>query len=368
MLDIWQLVLTFLEAVAMIMALVLMVSVLHRVARSEWADTALKGAMFSVALVYSMSDPIILGEGKGIFDMRALLVGTATGLFGLIAGLITAAIGISYRMYIGGPGVMPAIVGMTTVFVLGWVYYAFIRTKVWAEWKKSIVLGVFLSAQGTAIFAAPIETWTGHFTTLFPYMVVSSILGSFLINHLMSGELSFLSSAETLKVAANTDHLTGLLNRRGLEALHPTLVTEPAGGKGQALLYFDVDRFKQTDDTHGHAIGDDVLRHVVELISLNLRRGDVFARLGGDEFVVILQDVDENEAERSAERYLQIVSESPYNAKMTWLSLTVSIGGIWTNSSSGLSYLLHKADQALYSAKSKGRNAVVFAGQVATAA
>ena len=91
--DLIKLVSTFVDATALIMALVLVVSILHRSGRVGWLYTFVMGGMFSFALVFTMSDPISLGQA-GIFDMRGLLIGTAAALFGPIVGLITLITGL----------------------------------------------------------------------------------------------------------------------------------------------------------------------------------------------------------------------------------------------------------------------------------
>lgn len=115
-----------------------------------------------------------------------------------------------------------------------------------------------------------------------PFIVISSIIGALIINHLNSGELSFPSEAETSKIEATTDHLTGLVNRRGLDTIFPNLSGASSGNKGRGMLYFDIDRFKLANDSHGHAFGDEVLKQVAERVAGNLRQNDIFARVGGD--------------------------------------------------------------------------------------
>ncbi|WP_296419925.1 sensor domain-containing diguanylate cyclase [Pseudooctadecabacter sp.] len=360
MTDLMKMTTTFVDAIALIMALILMISLLQRGGGRPLRNKAVMGALFSFALVMSMSDPIILPNNTGIFDMRALLVGTAAALLGPIAGAITLGVGILYRAYIGQPGVVPAVVGMATVFAMGCLWRVFIKDLNLAKWAKSLILGILLSSQGVAIFATPQAMWADLFTNLFPYMVVSSVLGSLLIHYLITGEFSFISEAQASMVNANTDHLTGLLNRRGLDLTYPQLNSKLPSTAGRALLYFDVDRFKQTNDTYGHSVGDDVLRHVVKLVSNNLRMDDVFVRLGGDEFAVILPNIDAQEAETIAERCREVVSNAGFEVDCDALPLSISVGAVWMRSPVEIDKMLEAADRALYQAKSKGRNAVVF--------
>ncbi|WP_375280932.1 diguanylate cyclase [Pseudooctadecabacter sp.] len=360
MTDLMKMMTTFVDAIALIMALVLMISLLHRGGGQALRNKTLMGAMFSFALVMSMSDPIILPNNAGIFDMRSLLVGTAAALLGPIPGAMTLTVGIVYRTYIGEPGVVPAIVGMSTVFSMGCLWRIFIKDLNIRKWVKSLILGVLLSSQGVAIFVTPQAMWADLFANLFPYMVASSVLGALLIHHLLTGEFSFISEAQASMVNANTDHLTGLLNRRGLDLTYPDLNSSLPSNAGRALLYFDVDRFKQTNDTYGHSVGDDVLRHVVSLVSNKLRMDDVFVRLGGDEFAVILPNIDAKEAEMIAERCRAVVSDAGFVVDCEAVPLSISVGAVWMRSPVEIEKMLEAADRALYQAKSKGRNAVVF--------
>jgi len=358
--DSFKLISTFVDAVALIMALVLMVSIMQRVDRHKIGHALLMGTLFSLALAFSMSDPIDLGSA-GIFDMRGLLIGAGVALFGPVVGLMTLITGLIMRWEIGGNGMIPGFVGMLCAYGGGLVWLLVFKKRHFATWKKSVLLGLLITSQMLAIFFAPQEIWASLFVKLVPYTLATNVLGALLINHLISGELSFLSEAETSKLEANTDHLTGLLNRRGLDLIFPNLKHNLAPPKGRALLCFDIDKFKDANDTFGHAIGDEVLKRVVDRVSANLRQNDIFARLGGDEFAVILPEVDVKIAEQIADRCRTIVAEEAFTfGEKTLPPTTISVGAIWLRHPTELEVMLQAADDALYQAKSKGRNAVVF--------
>ena len=357
--DLMKMLSTFVDATALIMALVLVVSIWHRQGKTGWKHSVLMGTMFSIALVFTMSDPINLGQA-GIFDMRGLLIGTAAALFGPIVGLMTLVTGLFMRWNIGGPGMVPGFVGMFFAYGAGLIWMVTVKRFKMPTWQKSVVLGFMITTQMTAIFFTPVEMWGPLIFSLGPYTVASNVLGALLINHLISGELSFQSEAEALRVDANTDHLTGLLNRRGLEMIYPDLAPQAGGTQGRALLYFDIDRFKAINDTYGHAAGDDVLKFISHKVGQNLRPGDVFARLGGDEFAVVLRDIDAKEAQRIAQRCRNVVSEGEMIHDGAGLSVTVSIGAVWMLEHTQIDQVLEAADTALYAAKTNGRNRVVF--------
>lgn len=357
--DLMKLISTFVDATALIMALVLVLSIMHRTRRSGWTNTAMMGGVFSLALVFTMSDPISLGQA-GIFDMRGLLIGTASALFGPIIGLMTLITGLVMRWQIGGPGLIPGFVGMLCAYGAGLLWIITVKRWSWATWKKSVLLGFLITSQMLAIFFAPPEMWHALFVALVPYTLLTNVLGSLLINHLFSGELSFLSEAESSKINANTDHLTGLLNRRGFEMIYPELALLKGEPRGMALLYFDIDNFKTINDSHGHGVGDDVLKFVTQEVGRHLRPDDVFARLGGDEFAIVLNRIDATEAQRIADRCRAVVSQGALVHDGDRLAVSISVGAIWMLEHGEIQRILDAADQALYTAKTGGRDQVVF--------
>ena len=357
--DTVKFIVTFVDAVALVLALILMLSLLHRNELYKRGCTGLLGAMFSFTILMSMSDPIDLGA-NGFFDMWGLLIGTAVALMGPVVGLMAAATGLACRFSIGGPGLESGIALIVGAYAGGVLWRLTIKDLDMIKWQKSVILGVFISVQSVGIFFAPTHMQISILTGLVPFIVISSIIGALIINHLISGELSFLSEAETSKIEATTDHLTGLVNRRGLDTIFPNLSGASSGNKGRGMLYFDIDRFKLANDSHGHAFGDEVLKQVAERVAGNLRQNDIFARVGGDEFVVVLPKVDKKEAQHIADRCRSIVAEDLFEIDGKSIPVTISLGAIWVHSPTDIDQMLDAADRALYQAKSSGRNAVIF--------
>jgi two-component system, cell cycle response regulator len=162
---------------------------------------------------------------------------------------------------------------------------------------------------------------------------------------------------------AITDQLTGLHNRRYMSRHLDTLIEGARkSGKPLAFLIMDIDFFKAVNDTHGHDIGDEVLRDFAGRISANVRGIDLACRYGGEEFVVVMPDTDVAFAYTVAERLRKSVEQTPFAVSRDphQLSITISIGiaGSEGNVDSA-DALLHRADQALYRAKREGRNRVV---------
>jgi diguanylate cyclase (GGDEF)-like protein len=150
---------------------------------------------------------------------------------------------------------------------------------------------------------------------------------------------------------ARTDELTGLPNRRSVfEALGTTDV-RLADGRGVAVLVVDLDRFKEINDSLGHAVGDALLRQVGPRLTRELRSGDFLARLGGDEFVVLAGDLDEADALSLGTR-LRTQLQHPFRVGGMSLTVDASVGvAIGPADSSTAEELLQLADLAMYSAK-----------------
>lgn len=161
--------------------------------------------------------------------------------------------------------------------------------------------------------------------------------------------------------ASLTDSLTGVANRRAFfEFGSPLLERTIADRRPAALLLFDLDRFKEVNDTGGHQTGDSVLQAFSHLVSTMVRPGDLFSRVGGEEFAVLLTDAPMAEAMRVAER----VRDEFARTRLAGLAgnATVSAGVAMANEANRtLSALLVTADRALYRAKADGRNRVAAA-------
>ncbi|MBC7282972.1 GGDEF domain-containing protein [Hoeflea sp.] len=163
-----------------------------------------------------------------------------------------------------------------------------------------------------------------------------------------------------LKKLAETDELTGLKNRRKFLASADILLEQlKREGVPASMFIIDLDHFKSINDTHGHAAGDDALRHVAEQFDRAIRRSDVLARIGGEEFAVLLPNTDEWGAIMVAERVRASVADSIVDTRVGKLNLTASIGvtTFWKDDRSP-DAALGRADAALYLAKDGGRNRV----------
>ncbi|MDB5408865.1 MAG: PleD family two-component system response regulator [Rhodospirillales bacterium] len=162
---------------------------------------------------------------------------------------------------------------------------------------------------------------------------------------------------------ALTDPLTGLYNRRYLAAhLDGMMTRADESGVGPALLLFDIDRFKQVNDTYGHLAGDEVLCEIASRALHDVRSFDLVARYGGEEFLVVMPETNLQVALVVAERLRLSIAERPFavSGTTTMLPVTVSVGVSTTLSPDDTpTELLRRADEALYAAKNNGRNRVL---------
>ena len=194
----------------------------------------------------------------------------------------------------------------------------------------------------------------------------TAIMNAVSASMVMTALLFFYESgrADTYRLlenAANSDPLTGLLNRRGFRDRFDTeLVRARRTGAPISLLVLDIDHFKKINDRHGHDIGDAAIRHMAELLTGNTRRHDVVGRLGGEEFALLLPETSAHQAAMVAEKVRQLVADNPLALDCGLVPLTVSIGAAQTSREANqFDPLFSLADRRLYAAKEAGRNRVV---------
>jgi diguanylate cyclase (GGDEF)-like protein len=148
----------------------------------------------------------------------------------------------------------------------------------------------------------------------------------------------------------------GVLNRRGVEQALADLGER--AGSGIALVMVDIDHFKRINDTQGHAAGDQVLQRVAAVMIQSVRADDIVGRWGGEEFIVACVHCTAGHAAQVAEKIRQRIEATPFGARQR-IHVTASFGVAAMGSTAGFAETLRRADEALYRAKSEGRNRVV---------
>jgi diguanylate cyclase (GGDEF)-like protein len=166
---------------------------------------------------------------------------------------------------------------------------------------------------------------------------------------------------DVLSHRARHDTLTGLPNRAALtETLHQTLSARRTGGQDAAVLFIDLDGFKQVNDSLGHAAGDELLIRATERIRSVLRPNDTVARLGGDEFVVLCPQVDSLDTAIAVARRIREQLETPFRLGNQDTMISASIGIAMTGHASSAEDMLANADLAMYQAKRCGKARILI--------
>jgi diguanylate cyclase (GGDEF)-like protein len=244
---------------------------------------------------------------------------------------------------------------MVSVFKQGvpgvlWSYPAMFICYFILQRRVAMVLGVVLT-MGVTVASA----WT-----LEPSLAVR-VFGSLafvmtMINVVLNvvGDLQQALVAQTI-----TDPLTGAFNRRHMDQqLGVCVASAEAAPPVESLLVIDIDHFKRINDTHGHDVGDEVLRKVVTAVASRKRRSDLLFRMGGEEFLLLLPGAPLDQAQKIAEELRQRLAHAEL---LPGEPVTVSIGVSALRRGQTADAWIKSADTALYRAKRSGRNRVVLA-------
>ena len=169
------------------------------------------------------------------------------------------------------------------------------------------------------------------------------------------------SAKDIVRKEANTDVLTGLLNRRGFIQAMDEKFSQGGQAAEMSAMFMDLDGFKPINDTHGHDVGDDILREVAKRLIHCTREEDIVCRLGGDEFVLLFPGLrDKKVLEDRADKVLAKINE-PYWVNDTRVTMGASIGiSVGPDDGKSGEELLNAADEAMYSAKKTGKNQFTF--------
>lgn len=251
-----------------------------------------------------------------------------------------------YQDWYGMP--VDKIVGMTMADFLGEAAFLEFEPHI-----RDALLG--LRVQFTREHAQPDGRVIVAQVTYLPRVEHGVVLGVYSITH----DITPLKAVELqLRTLATSDTLTGLPNRRAFDELLDAAVSRAAAKNSHmALLYLDVDRFKQINDNGGHAVGDAALRGFAERLKKHVMPGVIAARIAGDEFAVIVETADSIEDLENLAAAIVTTMRHPLHINGEAISVTASVGIAWNPMGRlhGLA-LMHEADRALYEAKAAGRN------------
>ncbi len=226
-------------------------------------------------------------------------------------------------------------------------------------WFAGRDAGAFMAIPSVLIWSAATKTVDiiqSH--PLESYVDFATKLTFFMIVALLVARQRLLLERE--RITSRTDFLTGALNRRALYELSSAEIQRAKRhDRPFTITYFDVDDFKTINDDFGHAVGDQVLRHIVEIARQHLRETDSIARLGGDEFAFMLPETDSDAAKAVVDKIRQLIQEDM--AAQSW-PVTLSIGVLTCEQApDSVEAMLRVADQLMYQVKLQGKDAILYA-------
>lgn len=218
-----------------------------------------------------------------------------------------------------------------------------------------------LSGVLTAALIIPFNALSGQTLPLTAPVAYSAAF-SFVVLMMIAVKMFIEDNERRLHRLAVTDHLTGVLNRRGLMEAFPAVTKAPEHRSSQLMIaLFDIDHFKKINDRHGHQCGDEVLVQFCDLVNRIIGDKGTFVRMGGEEFAYLLTHDDINAALRIVDGVRMYFSRLPTDGSEESFHSTVSIGvHSMPVNQADLDLMLRMSDRALYAAKSAGRNRTVF--------
>ncbi|MBI9014735.1 MAG: GGDEF domain-containing protein [Clostridiales bacterium] len=339
---------------------------------------------------------LTFGLGYLLFSLNGMLPDVLTIVFAnwfIIAGMMIISYGLSELYNVKNKWIRIDIVLMAILF-LGYVYYTLINVNVnyriifvsvfeliyflriskivinkknntvpdYINASYFIMLSIFVliriifTLQENQI-ASFLESGFVHAISIIIYQIMPFVLtiSCFWKNNILA--------EEKLLRMATTDPLTGLTNRRRyMDILHNEKERENRYGNAFGLLMIDIDHFKMVNDTYGHTVGDIVLKDVSRKMEANIRECDTIARIGGEEFSALVTNTSQNELLDLAERLRVSVEQLYIKANNKVVNVTISVGVTLSKNDKTVSSMLIKSDEALYEAKSDGRNRVIYKG------
>ena len=294
-------------------------------------------------------------------DLRSAPLFLIAYLGGWKLGVISIILPAIYRLYLGGPTVMEGITqGIFLPFFIGALFHVIHNREKYKAFNTTINIKKMMSALLLfEIIQASLLLWTTPATFI---IVLNMVLFSMIAVVGMALTINDFNNAylqnKQLQFLSNYDQLTQIPNIRFFREKVEGLIYEK---KPIAIAMFDVDFFKNYNDTHGHPAGDVVLRTIGQILKENMRDLDIYARYGGEEFIICFQNPGNIENIRKlADQFRLKVKEYEFYGEETQPNqdVTVSIGISHSYGDNTLKGLIVEADKALYKAKSKGRNRI----------
>lgn len=191
--------------------------------------------------------------------------------------------------------------------------------------------------------------------------VTGKIIGVIEIINDNKGLMSIYQQNKRNEETVLLDPLTGIGNRAHIESrIRQALQFARNSSSPAGILFMDIDHFKNFNDTHGHLIGDKILRFVANALRQNLRTSDSCGRWGGEEFLALINETNPEGLRIAAEKLRTLIAQSHLEENGIHLHMTISIGATLMRETDTLESLLQRADELMYQSKSRGRNCVTM--------
>jgi diguanylate cyclase (GGDEF)-like protein len=217
---------------------------------------------------------------------------------------------------------------------------------------KSVIVRDLGSTNGTYVNDAPVDEHVLRDGDLIK-------IGRSIFKFLTGGNIENAYHEEIYRLTT-VDGLTQIYNKRYFtEVLEREISRSHRYGRDLSLIMFDIDHFKQVNDTFGHLAGDHVLKHLASVVKGRIRREDIMARYGGEEFAIILPEIDSYNSRQFADKIRRLVEKTVFKFEDTAIPVTISVGVATSHADlSSPEEFIKQSDDALYEAKRQGRNRV----------
>lgn len=345
---------------------------------NHWAASCIIfifASLLAVSRLYQVTPVISVWLAHSLLALPPILIatgllrffrGTETALpkkmLGIIFAIYTTLLFFTYKLSYSAPILTAAAIALACLWCI-----ALLNLNAMQRIISRLLQGVLL-LHALAMFAEItlyIDQWqlplTRHIELYLELTLISHLLLTTIASMLLP-LLLFVHREQNLMLQANRDELTQLPNRRHFLREASAYMAKDTVSSSAIIMMLDLDNFKSINDTFGHAVGDAALKQVARALEIELRKTDFIGRMGGEEFAIVMTDTTEAEARAIAERLRQKVEIRARVIEGNQVNLTISIGATcsYKHNSSGFQALLKLADDALFEAKRRGRNQVVF--------
>jgi diguanylate cyclase (GGDEF)-like protein len=307
--------------------------------------------------------PLLLGivGAVGVFPFAIIRFLHGEYLIALLdAALVVGLTGLSWYLY-SSHNVRVASVALALLAVVGLLLTNYMKGATQIFWIYPVLVGVFFlieRREALAVSALAVGGLVPIVTDQFDSFALVSIFVTIAVTCALAYAFATITRGQRdeLMLLATKDPLTGVGNRRALQQkLDEAIAAKKRSDNNCSMLMLDLDHFKQVNDQHGHAKGDEILIRITELVGMRIRVTDRIYRIGGEEFVILAEGLNLENAARLAEQLRTIVEAYDLAPLST---VTISVGVAQHHAGESAEDWMSRADNALYMAKHSGRNRI----------